>query len=127
MILNEELLYKLLEHLSHGNINIPDGHCRQNIWQAQKIGYISKTSDKYFITTNGIEYMNKKQQQKQQQLIDKFNERYNIGDKIKVRQDDGNIVEWTVRNEATMLGGHSAVIWAEEHTGCYSADRVIFE
>lgn len=69
----------------------------------------------------------------QQNLVEKFNKKYTIGDTIKVRQDDETIAEWTVTNEATMLGrssqspGHTAVIWCKESIGCYAADRVIFE
>jgi hypothetical protein len=63
----------------------------------------------------------------QKKLVEKINELYKDGDKIKVRQDSGEVVEWTVKNKATMLGGHTAVIWISEHCSCYSADRVIFE
>ena len=69
--------------------------------------------------------MNKKHTQKQEALVKAINEAYKVGDKIKVRQDDGKVVEWTMKHPATMLGGHTAVIWAEEHTGCYAADRII--
>lgn len=62
----------------------------------------------------------------QQKLIEKFNSTYKVGDTIKVRQDNGTIEEWTVSAPASMLGGHTAVIWAEEQRGCYMASRVIF-
>lgn len=64
--------------------------------------------------------------QKQNDLIEKINEAFKPGDKIKVKLDDGTIVEWTMRHPATLMGGHSAVIWAEEHTGCYAAGRLQF-
>lgn len=62
----------------------------------------------------------------QQRLIERINRAYQVGDKIQVRQDDGKVVERTMRHESTLLGGHTAVIWVEEHSGCYAADRVVF-
>lgn len=62
----------------------------------------------------------------QQNLVDKINARYAVGDKINVMQDDGTVKEWTVKNKSTILGGHTAVIWCIDHVGCYSASRVIF-
>lgn len=62
----------------------------------------------------------------QQLLIDTINARYTVGDVLSVRQDDGSILQWTMKHNATMLGGHTAVIWVKEHVSCYAADRVIF-
>jgi hypothetical protein len=62
----------------------------------------------------------------QTELINKINKAYEVGDKVNVRQDDDSVKEWTMRAPASMLGGHTAVIWLEEHSGCYRADRVIF-
>lgn len=61
---------------------------------------------------------------KQEELIKKINATYQPGDKIKVKQDCGEILEWTMREPASMMGGHTAVIWVEEHRSCYSAERV---
>lgn len=60
----------------------------------------------------------------QEHLIDKINEKYKIGDTINVIQDDNSIKKWTIKHPASMLGGHTAVIWVEEISGCYSANRV---
>lgn len=59
-------------------------------------------------------------------LVDNINNRYKIGDTLKVRMDSGEIVNWTMKHEATILGGHTAVIWANEHKSCYLASRVVF-
>lgn len=63
----------------------------------------------------------------EQILIDLLNCKFKVGDKMKVKQDDGSVCEWTVRHEATILGGHSPVIWTVEHTPAYLASRVILE
>ena len=70
--------------------------------------------------------MNKKQLQKQKDLVEKINATYNPGDKLKVKQDSGHIQEWTMKAPASLLGGHTAVIWVNEHPSCYAADRVQF-
>jgi hypothetical protein len=61
----------------------------------------------------------------QQELVNKINAAYGVGDAIKVQLDSGEIVTWTVKHPATMLGGHTAVIWIKEHASCYNASRVI--
>lgn len=63
----------------------------------------------------------------QNKLVEKINQAFKVGDKIKVKQDDGSIVEWTMEAPASILGGHTAVIWADEHRGCYMAARVQFK
>lgn len=67
------------------------------------------------------------QKKKADKEVEKFNSTYKVGDKIKVRQDDGSILEWTTRHEATVMGGHSAVIWVEEHRSAYAAERVVYD
>ncbi len=51
---------------------------------------------------------------KQQQLVDDFNSNY-----------DDSIQEVTIRASANLMGGHSAMGWFEEISGCYSLERVI--
>lgn len=62
----------------------------------------------------------------QQNLVEKVNSAYPVGSKVHVRQDDGSIEEWEITHPASLLGGHTAVIWTKEHVGCYLAERVIF-
>ncbi len=57
--------------------------------------------------------------------IHRFNNQYSVGSKVKIKTDSGEIKEVTVESPATILGGHSAVGWFEEISGCYSLDRVI--
>jgi hypothetical protein len=61
-----------------------------------------------------------------QAAVDKFNSTFKEGDKLKLKDDDGNIKEVTVFADAQVLGGHSAVGWFLEINGCYSLDRVIY-
>jgi hypothetical protein len=59
-----------------------------------------------------------------QDRVDSFNKKYSAGDKVKIKRPDG-IFEATVSNPATILGGHSAVGWFEEFSGCYDLDFII--
>lgn len=56
--------------------------------------------------------------------IQDFNKKYAVGDKVKVKFDNGEMKEVTVSHAATILGGHSAVGWFEEISGCYMLSRV---
>ena len=53
-----------------------------------------------------------------------FNARYPIGARVSVRKDDGEAVITTTRSKASVLSGHSAVIWLDGIAGCYLLDRV---
>lgn len=61
----------------------------------------------------------------EQDLIDRINSAYSIGDNIKVVQDDKSVGSWTVRAPASLVS-NQAVIWANEHRSCYLANRVVF-
>lgn len=58
-------------------------------------------------------------------IVNRFNETYSIGSDVKLKLDSGEIKEVTVREEAIILGGHSAVAWFTKVSGCYSLSRVI--
>ena len=60
----------------------------------------------------------------QQKLVDRWNSRYPVGVEVRVTKDLGEVVETKTRSEASMLGGHSAVIWLEGISGCYLLSRV---
>lgn len=69
--------------------------------------------------------MKKKSLKTLQQQVEKFNLRFKCGDKVKLRQDAySDWEEVTVRSPATILGGHSAVGWFKEKSGCHSLDFV---
>lgn len=56
--------------------------------------------------------------------VENFNLKYKVGDKVNLLTDSGDIQEVTVKHPATILGGHSAVGWFKEISGCYQLDRV---
>ena len=59
-----------------------------------------------------------------QQQVDWFNNTYPVGSTVNLKMDSGEVKEVTVYDKATVLGGHSAVGWFNEISGCYSLDRV---
>jgi hypothetical protein len=61
---------------------------------------------------------------KLQAQVDSFNQKYTIGDKVKIKRPD-EIIEATVKHRATILGGHSAVGWFEEFSGCYQLEFIV--
>lgn len=69
--------------------------------------------------------MKNKEDTKQQKLVDDWNHKYNIGQKVVVTMDDGTKFQTVTRSEAALLGGHTAVIWLEGIPGCYLLDRVV--
>lgn len=56
--------------------------------------------------------------------IDFFNKSCPVGTKVNLKLDSGEVKSVTVSSKATVLGGHSAVGWFAEISGCYSLDRV---
>jgi len=68
--------------------------------------------------------MKQKSLKQLQSQVDDFNATYKVGDTLLLEKDSGERQTVTVHNPATILGGHSAVGWFEEISGCYSLDRV---
>jgi len=59
--------------------------------------------------------MNKISQKKLQQIIDNFNNKYKVGDKVEVWQIKGvRSFEDEIKHEATIMGGHTPVTWLKE-------------
>lgn len=56
--------------------------------------------------------------------VRRFNERWTIGQKVSVRRDDGSGVITRTTSEASILSGHSAVIYLRGISGCYLLNRV---
>lgn len=54
-----------------------------------------------------------------------FNKQYSVGDRVKLKTDEGDTIVVTVKSEATILGGHSVVGWFNEVSGCVSLDNVL--
>lgn len=68
--------------------------------------------------------MKQKTQDQLQKQIDNFNQKYKVSDKVKIEKDNGNIEIVTVKHEATIMGGHTAVGWFEQISGAYLLERV---
>lgn len=59
------------------------------------------------------------------QQCERFNARCALGGRVAVKMDfTGNIKITTTRTPATVLGGHTAVVWLEGIDGCYDLERV---
>ncbi len=67
--------------------------------------------------------MKQPSKKKLQADIDKFNKACPVGTPVSVTMDDGTAVETKVWHEATILGGHTAMGWFEDITGCYLLKR----
>jgi hypothetical protein len=63
--------------------------------------------------------------QKLEMQITAFNEKYKPGDQLNIKMDSGEIKQVTVKCPATILGGHTAVGWFNEISGCYDLSRVV--
>ncbi len=71
-----------------------------------------------------------KAEKKQVELVNAWNKEHQPGIDVIVTMDDKKEVHTKTRSEAQMLGasgdypGHTAVVWLEDISGCYSLDRV---
>lgn len=65
-----------------------------------------------------------KSQAQLQMECDAFNFNYGVGDTINVRGDDGDVFQGKINHKATIMGGHTAMMWLEGK-GSYLLDRVI--
>lgn len=61
---------------------------------------------------------------KLQAQCDAWNAANPVGTRVVLRKDLGTEVNTRTRSVAEVLSGHSAVVWLEGVTGCYSLDRV---
>ena len=61
---------------------------------------------------------------KLQNRCDAWNKAYPVGTPVNLTRDSGAVQETKTRSEAQILSGHSAVIWLEGVSGCYSLDNV---
>lgn len=62
-------------------------------------------------------------QKKLQAECDYWNQRVKVGDMVAVHLDNGAIFTTKTRSKASVLQGHSAVIWLENISGCYLLSR----
>lgn len=59
-----------------------------------------------------------------QEEVDLFNANHPIGQSVSVKLDNGERRVTTTRSQASVLSGHTAVIWLDGISGCYALDRV---
>ena len=64
---------------------------------------------------------------KDELLVALFNKLYATGDKIKLRDDSGEPFEALVSYPATILGGHTPVVYIKGGKGSYSLTRLIVD
>lgn len=55
--------------------------------------------------------------------VDNWNRQYPIGTAVIVTKDNGAQVHTKTRSEASVMSGHSAVIWLKGISGCYALER----
>jgi hypothetical protein len=68
-------------------------------------------------TTESIEVMQTK--------FDVFNEKHPVGSPVTLIKDLCERFVIQIRAPASILSGHTPVVWVEGITGCYLLDRVI--
>ena len=60
-----------------------------------------------------------------QSKCDVFNELHPVGSDVIVINDFGEKIETKIKYAAQILSNHTAVVWIEGKSGCYSLNRVI--
>lgn len=63
-------------------------------------------------------------QKKLQDKVDRFNLANPVGAMVHVRKDNGEVVLSKTTAEASLLGGHTPVVWLDGISGCYDLSRV---
>lgn len=59
-----------------------------------------------------------------QKQCDAFNTANPIGTEVIYRYDNGDLKGTRTRSEASVLSGHTPVVWVEDISGCVFLDRV---
>jgi hypothetical protein len=63
----------------------------------------------------------------QVKMCAEFNRKYPVGTRVKVYKvldEETSAFEAVTRTEAQMMGGHTAVVWLEDVSGCYGLEFV---
>jgi hypothetical protein len=60
----------------------------------------------------------------QRRQVDAWNRLHPVGTKVVALLDNGQKLRSETTAPATLLGGHTAVAWLKDMTGCYKLDRV---
>lgn len=56
--------------------------------------------------------------------VDGWNQQQDVGVPVTYRNDAGKLTATTTRSQASVLSGHTAVIWLDGISGCVALDRV---
>lgn len=61
----------------------------------------------------------------EQKKVDEWNARVKVGDSVEYREvlDDNKPELFTTRTPADILGGHTAVVWLNNKSGCVCLDH----
>lgn len=65
-----------------------------------------------------------KKRNRQRELVDAWNSEHEVGTEVEVALDNGTKINTKTVSHATLLGGHTAVIWVKGISGCYALERV---
>lgn len=57
-------------------------------------------------------------------FVKEWNDRYPVGTPVLVKMDDGSERQTRTRTPASVLEGHTGVVWLEGISGCYLLTRV---
>jgi hypothetical protein len=68
--------------------------------------------------------MNARSARRHQSKVDGFNRLVKVGGEVAYCDDVGKIILTRTRSEASVLGGHTAVVWLVCKAGCVALDRV---
>lgn len=66
----------------------------------------------------------KRRTDKLQRQVEIFNARVAVGDRVTYRNDLDESASTRTRTAASVLNGHTAVIWIEGRSGCVALERV---
>jgi hypothetical protein len=59
-----------------------------------------------------------------QEAVDAWNAEVKVGDPVTYQNDFGELIPTRTRSNASVLSGHTAVIWLYGIRGCVALDRV---
>ena len=59
----------------------------------------------------------------EQKKVDDWNSKYDVGQKVLVRKNDGSEIETETIHPAEILQGHTAVGWFKDISGCFLLER----
>ena len=67
--------------------------------------------------------MRRPSQRELQLEVENWNLKHPIGTPVRVTKDNGTVVETVTISKASMLGGHTPVVWLRDISGAYLLSR----